>query len=98
METDELVDAAPVVESPCHREQLASVSRGLPRCGYALGREGSPPVVPTPSGGGTTTSRGCVSKTRRVTASAVRLRGVLLHTKILRAPFEKSHFQLCIAR
>lgn len=27
--TDELVDAAPVVESPCHREQLASVSRGL---------------------------------------------------------------------
>lgn len=28
--TDELVDAAPVVESPCHCEQLASVSRGLP--------------------------------------------------------------------
>jgi len=29
--TDELVDAAPVVESPCHREQVASVSRGLLR-------------------------------------------------------------------
>lgn len=27
--TDELVDAAPVVESPCHCEQLASASRGL---------------------------------------------------------------------
>lgn len=27
--TDELDDAAPVVESPCHREQPASVSRGL---------------------------------------------------------------------
>lgn len=40
--TDEPVDAAPVVESPCHREQLASVSRGLLRCvvGYAPGREG----------------------------------------------------------
>jgi len=30
--TDELVDAAPVVESPCHREQVASVSQGLLRC------------------------------------------------------------------
>lgn len=27
--TDELVDAAPVVESPCHCEQLASAPRGL---------------------------------------------------------------------
>lgn len=38
--TDELVDAAPVVESPCHCEQLATVSRGLLR--YASGREDSP--------------------------------------------------------
>lgn len=39
MGTDELVDAAPVVESPCHCEQLATVSRGLLR--YAPGCEDS---------------------------------------------------------
>ncbi|XP_018059766.1 PREDICTED: uncharacterized protein LOC108694666 [Atta colombica] len=66
--TDELVDAAPVVESPCHCEELATISRGLLR--YAPGCKGLPRDGGGSGGGGNTAytdSRGCRPKTRRST-------------------------------
>lgn len=76
--TDELVDAAPVVESPCHCEQLATVSRGLLR--YASGCKGSPRDVTAAAAAAAvaaaanTTSRGCGPKTRGSMFSAVEFR------------------------
>ncbi|XP_036138942.1 uncharacterized protein LOC118644455 [Monomorium pharaonis] len=71
--TDELVGTAPVVESPCHCEQLAAISRG-PLLPYAPGCEGSPrDAAASGSGGDDTASRGCGPKTRGSVFSAVRV-------------------------
>ncbi|XP_011054620.1 PREDICTED: uncharacterized protein LOC105146206 [Acromyrmex echinatior] len=69
--TDELVDAAPVVESPCHCEELATISRGLLR--YAPGCKGLPRDGGGSGSGNTayTASRGCRPKTRGSIVSSV---------------------------